>query len=157
MDNEELRRCYETYVDMVYRICLVLLKNVPDAEDATQSVFLKRLEHGSFDRPEHEKGWLIVTAQNHCRDVLRHWWRSRREDLPELLWPTTPPEPEGRWVWDQVAILPPKLRMVIYLYYCEGYHTGEIAALLGEKSATVRARLCQARRRLKLNIEEAEV
>jgi len=141
---------------MVYRICLVLLKNVPDAEDATQSVFLKRMERGDFDCPEHEKGWLIVTAQNQCRDMLRHWWRSRRSDLADLPEPAAPVEGEGNWVWEQVTALPGKLRMAIYLYYYEGYNTGEMAALLGEKPATVRARLCQARRRLKLNMEEAE-
>lgn len=156
MDNGELQRCYETYVDMVYKICLVLLKNVPDAEDATQSVFLKRMERGPFDSPEHEKGWLIVTARNQCRDMLRHWWRKRRSDLESLPEPAAPAEPEGKWVWEQVAALPPDFRMVIYLYYYEGYRTGEIAALLGEKPATVRARLCKARKRLKLEMEEAE-
>jgi len=141
---------------MVYRICLVLLKNVPDAEDAAQSVFLKRLEHGAFDTPGHEKGWLIVTARNQCRDMLRHWWRKRRADLADLPEAAAVPESEEGWVWKQVSALSPKLRMVIFLYYYEGYHTGEIAALLGEKPAAVRARLCKARRRLKLEMEEGE-
>lgn len=157
MDNGELERCYVAYVDTVYKICLVLLKNTADAEDATQSVFLKRMEHGSFDSPDHEKGWLIVTAQNQCRDMLRHWWRRCRADLEALPEPAGPAEPEEKWVWEQVTALPPKLRLVIYLYYYEGYNTSEMAALLREKPATVRARLCEARRKLKLEIEEMEV
>ena len=41
---EEAAALYRRYVGMVYQICLMLLKNVPDAEDAAQTVFRKAME-----------------------------------------------------------------------------------------------------------------
>ena len=77
---EELAGLYRRHIQMVYQICLLMLKNVPDAEDAAQTVFRKRLERGpALQDPEREKAWLIVTARNECRDQLKHWWRRKRE------------------------------------------------------------------------------
>ena len=42
--KEELAGLYRRRVGIVYQICLMLLKNVPDAEDACQTVFRKTLE-----------------------------------------------------------------------------------------------------------------
>lgn len=57
-------------------------------------------------------------------------------------------------VWEQVASLPKPHRLVLYLHYYQGYTTGEIAGILGENSSTVRSRLVQARKKLKLKLEE---
>ena len=95
--REELEALYDRHVNMVYQICLMLLKNVPDAEDATQTVFRKVMEYQKpFRDPEHEKAWLIVTARNECKNQLRHWWNTRRES-PEALEKLTydPPDSEG--------------------------------------------------------------
>ena len=68
---EEAAALYRRHVGMVYQICLMLLKNVPDAEDAAQTVFRKAMERREpFRDPEHEKAWLIVTAKNECREIL---------------------------------------------------------------------------------------
>ena len=96
--QEEVASLYRRHVDMVYQICLMLMKNVPDAEDAVQTVFRKVME---YDRPfrdhEHEKAWLIVTARNECKNQLKHWWRTRRESedvLNKLTW-KLPEDGEG--------------------------------------------------------------
>jgi len=154
LSGEELADLYRRQFRMVYQICLVLMKNVPDAEDAAQTVFRKALERAEpFRDPEHEKAWLIVTARNECKNQLKHWWRTRRADseaLDSLTWE----QPRDREVWEQVAALPGPHRLVIYLHYYQGYTTGEIAAMLGENPSTVRSRLAQARRKLKLKLEE---
>lgn len=88
--GEEVATLYRQYVGMVYQICLMLMKNVPDAEDATQNVFRKMMEYDKpFCDPEHEKAWLIVTARNECKNQLKHWWRKNRaseETLEHLTW-----------------------------------------------------------------------
>ena len=67
--QEELANLYQRQFRMVYQICLVLMKNVPDAEDAAQTVFRKAMERAEpFRDPEHEKAWLIVTARNECKN-----------------------------------------------------------------------------------------
>ncbi len=153
---EEVAGLYRRHVGMVYQICLMLMKNVPDAEDAVQTVFRKVMEYDKpFRDPEHERAWFIVTARNECRNQLKHWWRTRRgseEELDRLIWE---PEPEGA-VWEQVAALPQQHRLVLYLHYYQGYTTGETARILGENPSTVRTRLVQARKKLKLRLEAEE-
>ena len=154
LSGEEMAGLYRRRFRMVYQICMVLMKNVPDAEDAAQNVFRRVMERGEpFRDPEHEKAWLIVTARNECKNQLKHWWRTRRageEALDTLVWE----QPRDREVWEQVAALPKPHRLVLYLYYYQGYTAGEIAEMLGENPSTVRSRLVQARKKLKLKLEE---
>ena len=83
--REEIETIYRRNFKLVYQICLVLMKNISDAEDAAQSVFRRVMErNGAFHDPEHERAWLIVTAWNECRDQLKHWWRRCREDSSDL-------------------------------------------------------------------------
>ena len=151
--REEIEAIYRRQFKLVYQICLVLMKNVSDAEDAAQTVFRKVVERGEpFRDPEHERAWLIVTARNECRDQLKHWWRRCREEasaLDTLTWE----QPEDASIWEQVAALPEKHRLVLFLHYYQGYATGEIAQMLGENPSTVRSRLAQARKKLKLRLE----
>ena len=154
--QEEVASLYRRHVDMVYQICLMLMKNVPDAEDAAQTVFRKVME---YDKPfrdhEHEKAWLIVTARNECKNQLKHWWRTRRESeevLDNLAWE----QPEDGALWESILRLPEHYRMVLYLHYYQGYTAQETAEILGKNSSTVRGWLMQARGKLKelLEVEE---
>lgn len=156
LSREELADFYRRHVGMVYQICLMLLKHVPDAEDATQTVFQKVMERNKpFQDREHEKAWLIVTARNQCRNQLRHWWRTRRageEALQTMTWE----QPEDEEVWESILTLPEKERTVLYLYYYQGYSTLEIADLLGKNPSTVRTWLVRARWKLKDILEVNE-
>ena len=156
LSREELADFYRRHVGMVYQICLMLLKHVPDAEDATQTVFQKVMERNKpFQDREHEKAWLIVTARNQCRNQLRHWWRTRRageEALQTMTWE----QPEDEEVWESILTLPEKERTVLYLYYYQGYSTLEIANLLGKNPSTVRTWLVRARWKLKDILEVNE-
>ena len=77
MKEKNIGAAYEMYFDMVYRICYLYMNGCgADSEDACQQVFLKYMEHGGgFDSGEHEKAWLIVTAQNTCKSMLRRVYR----------------------------------------------------------------------------------
>ena len=100
-----------------------------------------------FNDPEHEKAWLIVCAQNHCRDVLKSAHRTRQTALPEDI----ADERRARQdeTLDAVLALPEKYKTCVYLFYYEGYRTAEIAALTGVPSSTVRSHLSEARALLK--------
>ena len=78
--GKDLEAIYERRFDMVYRVCFLYMRNQSDTEDAVSTVFVKLLEQErTFDSEEHEKAWLIVTAQNVCKNELR---RKRRRHLP---------------------------------------------------------------------------
>lgn len=76
--DEAFAAFYERHYKMVYRICLVYLKNTADAEDCTEDVFVKVLTGGfTFQNEAHERAWLSVTTVNLCKDRLKHWWQKK--------------------------------------------------------------------------------
>ncbi|OME86173.1 RNA polymerase subunit sigma-70 [Paenibacillus sp. FSL A5-0031] len=161
MDNQSISRThnefsemYERNIDMVYRLCFILLKNTMDADDAVQSVFLKLFKHNkTFNDREHEKAWLIVTTKNTCKDILKSWWRSRRVDvdvLPEkTYWDNNE---QQRDILEKLLRLPEKYRTVLYLYYVEDYSVKEISKLLDRKESTLQTQLSKGRTRLKADL-----
>lgn len=153
VDSERIRDIYDRYFDTIYRICFLYMKNEADTLDAVQETFL-RLMQSSFTEYSEEKtkAWLIVTASNYCKKQLGHWWNKRREvfeeaALEERAANNLHPVVEAVWT------LPKKYRILIYLYYYEGYKTGEIGTMLGISASTVQTRLAKARKLLKMEIE----
>ncbi len=143
--NDDIAAVFHRHVKTVYRLCFAHLGSAADAEDATQSVFMKLLDRPrKFNDEEHEKAWLIVCAQNHCRDVLKSASRRRTAELPDDL-PDEGARPEGDETLEAVLALPPKYKTCVYLYYYEGYRTADIAALTGTPASTVRSHLSEAR------------
>ena len=64
---------YEAYVNDIYRLCFSFMKNHMDAEDIVHETFLKYYHlDRTFDSEQHKKAWLIVTASNACKDMLKH-------------------------------------------------------------------------------------
>lgn len=155
LTEDEIIAFYNRHVDMLYRICFTLLKSASDAEDAVQNVFLKVIEKNKrFDTPEHEKAWLIVVAQNHCKNKLTHWSQKNTPlDIDEHQSHYTDTNDE---TLELVLRLPDKYKIPLYLYYYEGYSTDEIAKILDLNASTLRSRLKKAREQLKLSIGEKD-
>lgn len=150
--EQEFTEVYETYVDDIYRLCFSFMKNRMDAEDAVQETFLKYYYCGKyFDTQQHLKAWLIVTASNHCKDMLKQWWRKRKsmESYDGVADEKEQPVDE---MMELVMQLPEKYKTPVYLYYYEGYNSREIAGLLHKSESTVRTYLQKARRLLKSEI-----
>ncbi len=140
------RNLVNIYGDMLYRICLMSLRNHADAEDAVQEVFLKYLTRApDFDTSEHEKAWLITVALNQCRNMLR----SQRiiPTDPELLHPPENP-PEQNQILDALMQVPGKFREVLILYYIEGYKIKEISQIIGKGQSAVKMRLAKGKKLL---------
>lgn len=150
--DKEITEIYRRHVDTVYRLCFSFMKNRADTEDLVQETFLRLMQSGPrFESPAHEKAWLIVTASNLCKNALKHWSRRSEalEDHPEL---RAPGEPVIDGALDAILRLPPAYKTVVYLYYCEGYSTPEIAVMLRCPKATVQSRLFRARKLLKQSL-----
>ena len=146
----DITNLFYRYRDEVYRLALSYTRSPQEAEDVCQTVFLKLLENPDIT-PGKEKAWLTQVTVNECRSLLRsHWWK-RTVPLEEGL---GQPAPEKGSVLDAVLSLRPKYRVVVYLYYYEGYTTGEIAALLRISQSAVTTRISRARSILKDQIGE---
>ena len=147
--DKEIAEIYTRHSKTVYRVCFAYMKNPADTEDAVQDTFFHLIKSGpAFENEEHEKAWLIRTAANICKDVLRHWWR-RRENIEDFHDLQSPEEIETDDVFQAVMALPIKYKAVVYLYYYEGYSVNEIARMLHKPSNTIKTRLSRARKLLK--------
>lgn len=92
-------------------------------------------------------------AANLSKNRLKYNAVRRTDELAEEL--AAEQREDLSFVWEAVSRLPPPYREVVHLFYQEGYSTGEIAGLLGEKEATVRSRLARGRERLRTILGEA--
>lgn len=139
----------ERYAATVFSAAYAMVKNRADAEDIAQDVFLSYVRAKPvFESAAHEKAWLLRVTANRCKSFFRSAWQRKTTGLAEDF-PDTPFTAAETSVVDAVNRLPQKYRQVIYLYYIEGYATGEIAVLLDMPQNTVLSQLARARRLLK--------
>lgn len=148
MQNTDcVREAVEEYGDMLYRICLVMLRNKADAEDAVQDTFIRYMQKApAFSSDGHEKAWLIKVASNICRDILK--LRSRTTELDEETLNTIAAADSGSNILEALMQIPDKFRIVLTLHYIEGYKTDEIAEMIGKTSSAVKMRLAKGRKLL---------
>ena len=141
----------ERYGPALQRLAYVYLKNIHDAEDAVQDVFLSYLRSTAvFSAEEQRRAWLMTVTANRCRSLLRSH-RRQTEPLSEEL-ACLPAEESD--LLRAVLALEEKYRLPIHLYYYEGYSIAEIAALLHRSAATVGSQLARGREKLRKMLEE---
>lgn len=148
----EITALYRAHADTVYRVCYACMKgHRMDTEDALQATFLALMRCGKhFDSPEHEKAWLIVTASNVCRNMLK---RSHRRDVP-LDADTQETGHTQDETLQAVLALPQPERLCVYLHYYEGFSAREIGSMIGKKDGTVWSTLHKGRSMLKAMLKE---
>ena len=144
---DDLESIVHTYGNTLYRLCLVMLGNEADAEDALQETLIRYLQKApQFQTSEHRKAWLLTVATNQCKDMLR--FRKRHPQIePEFL-QTLSTESTDTGILDALMTLPEKFRLVLALYYVEEYSTEEIARIIGRTPSAVKMRLQKGRKLL---------
>ena len=151
--EEDVRKAVLKYSDMLYKICIVILCNEQDAQDAIQDTFCRYMEKKpDFRNEEHEKAWLIRVATNISRDMIRFRIRHPKICIDELECSLV--APEQKETLKELLELPVKQKMVIYLHYVEGYQIKEIADILGITEGAVKMRLQRGRELMKLSLKE---
>lgn len=148
---ENFEELYNRQVNTVLKICVMYLKNISDAEEATQETFIKYMRYKpQFEDENHEKNWLITTASNICKNMLKSAWFRKitcEDDLSHFY-----KDEKDYGILQDILELPYKYKMSIYLFYYEGYSTEEIAKILDTKPSTVRSNLHRGRNLLKISL-----
>lgn len=151
----EFRELYDRQINRVYRLALLLLGSVADAEDVAQTVFLKIWEKNpKFRDADHETAWVLTTTRNQCRDLQKSFYRKHRtaiEDAPEKS--VSLVSDVDNEIWQALQSLPEKYRIVLYLYYYEGYPVKELSVLLGRRESTLQTQLATGRKLLKESLK----
>ena len=147
-----------THGRSIYKIIYLYVKNKADAEDIFQQVFLTLVEKKpKLKDKNHEIGWLIRVAQNKSKDFLKSYWKKNIQELREEEYLLDNEENQDMGVLDSIFGLDKKYRTVIYMYYYEGYASGEIADILGIKDATIRTQLKRGREELARLLKESGI
>ena len=143
----DIETIIKKYGDMLYRLCILMLKNENDAEDAVQETMIKYYQKSPvFRDDEHEKAWLIKVAANKCRDLLR--FRVRHPQVEDDFLEKVSFDSSDSGIIEALTSLPEKLRLVMTLYYIEDYRVEDIAKIINRTPSAVKMRLQKGRRLL---------
>ena len=155
-NQDMLEKIYRRHYLTVYRLALAKCGGKQEnAKDVFGDVFLqlaRYLQKGNYFNDEnHEKAWLIRVTLNCSKVILRTYSRSP-DTVKEQGY--TMAEYEKSDIFDAVMRLSEKYRVVIHLFYYEGYSVRETAKLLKVSENTVKSRLSRGRKLLKKQIEQ---
>lgn len=150
---------YERHKSLVYAICLRMTRNMSEAEDLTQEIFIELLTRvGSFRGESQFSSWLYRFTTNYVLMYFRRV-KLRKEKFPYL-------EDEfdstrrlavsfGPQFVDRIALetavgkLTSGTRSVFLKFDVEGYNHQEIATIFGCSVGNSKSQLHKARRRLR--------
>lgn len=157
---------YKQYYNDVFRFILSKIRNINDALDLTNEVFLRALKgFRGFKGLSSVKTWLFKIAINE----MRRYWRENSynvsfpEDMEEGLFSYEIPEEEEYDEFNPVypledfkrafSQIPEGYQRVLWLFYIEKRTYKQIAEELGISIGTVKSRLNRAKAKLKELLE----
>jgi RNA polymerase sigma-70 factor, ECF subfamily len=161
-DPDAWRQLVRRFSPLVYRVALRMLGGAPEAEDATQEVFM--LVHRAIARHDPTRPlapWLARITYNQC---LKHLAKAKRRtdmetaigdgDFPDAGDETSPETRVNHHQMTQridhaLDRLSAQDRAMMVMRYREGFSDGEIAHATRMPVGTVKTRLHRARNKLK--------
>jgi RNA polymerase sigma factor (sigma-70 family) len=156
-DENAFAELVARHQQMVYRVCLRMLRHHQEAEDATQAVFLVLLNKASrlMTRKGEFTGWLYGVARNVCLEALRK--RARRQEEAMLDETEEPAVEEYRpaheevlpFLDEELAGLTGVLRQAVVLRYLQNHSEAEAARRVGCAVGTLSSRASRGIERLR--------
>lgn len=166
-DPAAFERLYDAYSPILYRVCLMILKDEGEAQEALQDVFMHVWERsGGFDASRGKLyTWLCVLTRSKAIDRLRRRARLQRRvalspdgSLEAALQQAPDPRQDAlqqsaesqqaRQIRSLLATLPAAQVEVLTLAYLEGLSQSEIARRTGRPLGTVKTQMRTATQRL---------
>lgn len=153
MDKQTFQNNVLSSEEMLYRVSKSICFYESDCEDAVQQAILKAYENLDTLREEkYFRTWITRILINECYRVNK--LKRREVSFFEYSLTEEAHNENHSYVFESIMNLPPKIRIVIQLYYVEGYSVDETALILHIPSGTVKSRLSQGRKKLKSILEE---
>ena len=160
MDTEKVEKARNGNVDEIgnllmenmksmYRVAFSILKTEEEISDAISNTTVIVFEKiHTLKNPEYFKTWMIRILINECNKIHRHYKNfSRAEELPEV--PGQDMSIEEFEFKEMLGMLDESYRIILILYYVEGFRIADIASILNMNENTVKTRLVRARVQLK--------
>lgn len=145
-DPNAFTELMQLYMTDMYRVALAILMNDEDAADAIQDTILVCWEKiNTLKHIQFFKTWMTRILINKCYKIRKS--TKILEELEEYEEPSACDE-YNLELKEALALLDEKYRIVMTLFYSEGYHIDEIAKILDIPKSTVQTRLKRAREKL---------
>lgn len=146
-DPDAFTELMKSQMQSMYRTAKAILMNDEDAADAIQDTLLTCWEKlNELKVNQYFKTWMTKILIHNCYGIIRSNRRITYTDkLPEIAG-----EENGSNIeWQEaISAVAEKYRIVLILFYAEGFRTKEIARILGITDSTVRTRLSRGREQL---------
>lgn len=145
-DADAFTELMQLYLKDMYRTALAILLQDEDAADAVQDTILTCWESlSTLKSPQYFKTWMTRILIHNCYRIRKYVKSQKPLEACE--------EPSA---WDEynlelkeaLASLDEKYRIVMTLFYSEGYRIHEIAEILKIPKSTVQTRLHRGRKKL---------
>lgn len=167
---EVLGELYSGYMHLVYGVCLKYLKDRDESMDAVMQIFEKLVVELPRHKIENFRSWLHVVTKNYCLMYLRSK-KSHEERFQEWMTDSTifmendtvlhPIDDDNcdldSALADCIERLKAEQKNCINQFYYENRCYNEIATNLGLTEMKVKSHLQNAKRNLKICLEEKNV
>jgi len=154
-DAKAQRMLYAQYSKAMYNICLRMLSNRMDAEDALQNAFIEVFRGiKSYKGKSTIGAWIKRIVINNNIDLLKKR-KIYFEEIDDRLEVVDEVEHQTVSNYDisivkhNIGSLPDGYRVVLSLYLLEGYDHKEIGEILGVTEATSKSQYSRAKKKLK--------
>jgi RNA polymerase sigma-70 factor (ECF subfamily) len=169
-DLNVLGRLYSGYMPLVYGVCLKYLKNREESKDAVMQIFEKLIVEIPKQKIDSFRNWLYIVTKNYCLMQLRSQ-KTKNERMSEFMTDSVtfmenssfmhPIDEDGQQfdidLADCIERLKGEQKLCIQQFYYENRCYNEIARHLDLDEKKVKSHLQNAKRNLKLCLEEKHV
>ena len=149
MNKEKFISQIQEYKREMFLLAFSIVKNYHDAEDAVAETLLKSYEKlDSLKNKEQFKFWIMQILANNSKMILL---KNKKLVCVDEMDAYLPEKTENNSVvWESVLSLEDELRIIVILYYYQGFKVKEISKIVGIPEGTVKSQLSVARKKLKV-------
>ncbi|SDI47278.1 RNA polymerase sigma-70 factor, ECF subfamily [Pseudobutyrivibrio sp. 49] len=145
-DKDAFTELINRHMQDMYKVALAILMNDEDVADAIQETILncwEKIDTLRFNK--YFKTWLTKILMNNCYDIIRNG--QNQAEIHEWDEPTYEDDCNLE-LKEALSKLEEKYRVIIVLFYWQGYSIDEISKVLELPANTVKTRLKRGRERL---------
>lgn len=155
-DADAFSKLIDTQMQSLYKTAYAIVRNNDDAADAiSETVLICWEKLDTLKKNRFFKTWLTRILINECYKILKN--NSNIVRFEDMTVEEGIEDVHNLEFEEALDTLEEKYRVIVVLFYSQGFTTKEIARILHIPDNTVRTRLSRARNQLKKYYEEQSV